>query len=400
MKSLKDKKILLGITGSIAAYKTTYLIRGLVKEGAVVKVIMTDAACSFISPLTISTLSKTKVHTHLMDEETWNNHVELGMWADLFIIAPATANTMSKMAIGMADNFLTAVYLSAKCPVWIAPAMDLDMWKHPSTQGNLRVLHSYGIHILNPEIGELASGLYGQGRMMEPESIMDALSDYFNTKNDLAGKKVLITAGPTFENIDPVRFIGNRSSGKMGIALAEECAARGAQVILVLGPSKLEVNEDNIHTYRVVTSDEMYNVANSFYSESDIVIFAAAVADYKVKHISTEKIKKKGETLSLELVKTIDIAQNLGEKKKKSQFHVGFALETNNESEHAKEKLKKKNFDMIVLNSLKDEGAGFQHDTNKVTIFTKSSDTPTKFELKTKKEVATDIVDLIVKEYN
>lgn len=395
---MKDKKIILAITGSIAAYKAATLTRLLIKKGAEVQVLMTPSAAAFISPLTLSTLSKNKVHLNVIDEDSWDNHVELGLWADAMVVAPATANSLAKMATGICDTIVNAVYLSAKCPVFFAPAMDRDMWIHPSTQNNIALLKSYGNHLIDVEDGELASGLIGKGRMAEPESIVEKLDFFFQAKQDLLGKTVLITAGPTYESLDPVRFIGNLSSGKMGMAIAEECAHRGAQVKLVLGPSKMDSHHQNIEISRVRSGDEMFNQTQSWHSQSDVVIFTAAVADYKPAIKSDKKIKKKGETLNLELVKTIDIAKTLGQKKSKKQIHIGFALETNKEEEYAQKKLEKKNFDFIVLNSLRDEGAGFQHDTNKITIYTdKSQKIP--FELKTKREVAVDIINTLVNNY-
>ena len=395
---MESKKIILAVTGSIAAYKAAYIIRHLVKASAEVKVLMTPSAKEFISPLTLSTLSKNEVHTEIIDGESWNNHVELGLWADAMVVAPATANTLAKMANGICDTIVTAVYLSAKCPVFFAPAMDLDMWKHPSSQNNIALLQSYGNILIDAEEGELASGLYGKGRMAEPETIVKALSDHFSKKKELLNKEVLITAGPTYESIDPVRFLGNRSSGKMGLALAKACAERGANVKLVLGPSSLDSNIVGVETIRVESSDEMFEQCESLHGKSDIVIFAAAVADYKIAEVADQKIKKKDEELNLELIKTTDIAKTLGSRKKDSQIHIGFALETENEKSNAEAKLNKKNFDMIVLNSLNDKGAGFQHDTNKVSIFTTKGQS-FEFELKSKTEVAEDIVNTLIDIY-
>lgn len=395
---MQNKKIIVAVTGSIAAYKAAHLIRLLIKQNNEVRVLMTPAATAFISPLTLSTLSKNEVLTEVIDDNSWNNHVELGLWADAMIVAPATANTLAKMANGICDNILLAVYLSAKCPVFFAPAMDLDMWKHPSSQKNIQNLVQFGNQLIDAEEGELASGLYGKGRMAEPEHILSQVSEYFDKKKDLLGKTVLITAGPTYENIDPVRFIGNMSSGKMGARLAEECALRGAEVKLILGPSKLNVSGSNIDVIAVRSSDEMYQVANSMHDRSDIVIFAAAVADYKPKNIADQKIKKDDTEMSIQLVKTTDIAKTLGAKKRENQIHIGFALETNNEESNAEKKLTKKNFDFIVLNSLNDKGAGFGHDTNKITIFTKDGQNFA-FKLKSKKEVAVDIVNILVSNY-
>jgi phosphopantothenoylcysteine decarboxylase/phosphopantothenate--cysteine ligase len=392
---LHQKKILLGICGSIAAYKSVYLCRNLMKEGAEVRVVLTPYAKDFVSALTFSTISKNTVYHELIDADQWNNHVELGLWADLMIIAPATASTLSKMASGNVDNMLLAVYLSAKCPVYVAPAMDLDMWKHPSTQHNIKTLKTYGNTIIPVGVGELASGLSGEGRMAEPEEIVKYIIDSGPFQGALSGKKVMITAGPTYENIDPVRFIGNASSGKMGIALAEVCYSLGAEVTLVLGPSSLRPKTDKIRISHVTSSDQMYESCRNIFAGQDIVIFAAAVADYKPKFISEEKIKKKDESLVFELIKTVDIASTLGKMKTAKQFTIGFALETHDEVVNAKSKLEKKNFDMIVLNSLKDEGAGFQVDTNKISVIDRKGDVIS-FPLKTKTEVAADIMNIVV----
>ncbi len=386
------KNILLGITGSIAAYKAAYLVRLFVKNGYDVKVIMTESATEFISPLTLSTLSKNPVLTEFATEGQWHSHVELGLWADLFLIAPVTANTIAKMNTGIADNLLLTTFLSAKCPVIIAPAMDLDMWKHPVTQSNIKGLKQLGIDIIEVENGELASGLVGEGRMAEPEIIFDYIDKRLKKPQTLANKKVLITAGPTYENIDPVRFIGNRSTGKMGIALAGECVARGADVTLVLGPVKIEI-PPNINVVRVQSAEEMANAVFDKMEDQDIFIMAAAVADYTPKNVSDVKIKKASGDLVIELKRTIDIAKEIGAKKTKEQLMVGFALETDFELENAKKKLSKKNFDMIVLNSLKDKGAGFGYDTNKVTIISSKGNKISNFELKSKKKVAIDILD-------
>ena len=386
------KNILLGITGSIAAYKAAYLVRLFVKNGYDVKVIMTESATEFISPLTLSTLSKNPVLTEFATEGQWHSHVELGLWADLFLIAPVTANTIAKMNTGIADNLLLTTFLSAKCPVIIAPAMDLDMWKHPVTQSNIKGLKQLGIDIIEVENGELASGLVGEGRMAEPEIIFDYIDKRLKKPQTLANKKVLITAGPTYENIDPVRFIGNRSTGKMGIALAGECVARGADVTLVLGPVKIEI-PPNINVVRVQSAEEMANAVFDKMEDQDIFIMAAAVADYTPKNVSDVKIKKAEGDLVIELKRTIDIAKEIGAKKTKEQLMVGFALETDFELENAKKKLSKKNFDMIVLNSLKDKGAGFGYDTNKVTIISSKGNKISNFELKSKKKVAIDILD-------
>ena len=395
---MKGRKIILAVTGSIAAYKAAHLIRLLVKQSAEVKVLMTESAKAFISPLTLSTLSKNDVLSEIIDESSWNNHVELGLWADAMIIAPATANTLAKMANGICDNIVNAVYLSAKCPVFFAPAMDLDMWKHQSTQDNILKLLSFGNQLIDVNEGELASGLVGKGRMAEPEEILDILQSFFDKKKDLDGKSILITAGPTYEPIDPVRFIGNHSSGKMGIALAEECAQRGAKVELILGPSKLSAHHSRIKTTKVQTADEMYENCKNLHSSVDVCIFAAAVADYKASKTENRKIKKKEKEFEIQLTKNVDIAQSLGQEKQSHQIHIGFALETNNEEFHAQQKLEKKNFDFIVLNSLNDKGAGFKHGTNKITIFT-SGDEKIPYDLKSKREVAVDIIDTLVEKH-
>lgn len=389
------KKIILGIAGSIAAYKAALLTRLLIKSGAEVQILMTEAATQFITPLTLSTLSKRPVHTQVSSGESWNNHVELGLWADAMIIAPSTATTLAKLANGIADNVIVATYLSARCPVFFAPAMDLDMWLHPSTVGNVQKLQSYGNQLIDVAHGELASGLIGNGRMAEPEFIVETLEKYFSKKEDLIGKKALITAGPTYESIDPVRFIGNRSSGKMGVALAKELAERGADVKLVLGPSSLNIQHPNIETIRVTNAQSMYKAAQSHFDKSDISILAAAVADYRPINVADKKIKKKDKTLTIELERTTDIAATLGKQKRDNQLLIGFALETNNEIENAKRKLERKNFDFIVLNSLQDKGAGFAVDTNKITILRKDNKMKD-FELKSKTKVAIDIVDEIV----
>ena len=397
---MQSKKIIVAVTGSIAAYKTAQLVRLLVKNNNEVKVIMTPAATAFISALTLSTLSKNPVHTEIFSESSWNNHVDLGLWADAMIVAPASANTLAKMAHGLCDNMVTAVYLSAKCPVFVAPAMDLDMWKHPSTQANINSLKSYGNHIIDVNEGELASGLYGKGRMAEPEEIVSFLTHNLDKKKDLSNKKVLITAGPSYENIDPVRFIGNNSTGKMGMALANECAERGAQVKLILGPSQLDTSHlhGNIELKRVRSAQDMYEAAKALHAKSDICIFSAAVADYTPLNVADNKIKKAGDSLTIELQRTVDIAFTLGQEKNNKQIHVGFALETENEMENALGKLKKKNFDLLVLNSLNDKGAGFAHDTNKVSIF-KADGSHQTYELKSKSKVAVDIVNTLVENY-
>ena len=395
---LQGKKILLGITGSIAAYKAIFLVRLLIKEGAEVKVILTPSAKDFVSPLTLSTLSKNPVLTELFDEQSWSNHVMLGRWADVMVIAPLSCNTLAKMATGQCDNLLLATYLSATCPVLVAPAMDEDMWHHPTTKQNLQRLESFGNHIIPVASGELASGLFGEGRMAEPEQIIQLLSTNFFLTGPLAGKKVLVTAGPTYEALDPVRFIGNHSSGKMGIALAMELSRRGAIVTLVLGPSTEPVPGAGIELIRVQSAADMYAACHDKFAKMDIGIMAAAVADYTPVTRASEKIKKKEAQFSLELTRTTDILKSLGEQKKKGQILVGFALETNNEKANALEKLAKKNADMIVLNSLKDEGAGFGGDTNKITILQKDGK-EYHFDKKSKTAVASDIIDTIINAY-
>ncbi len=392
---LTGKKILLCVTGSIAAYKSAIVTRLLVKAGAEVKIIMTNAAKDFVTPLSLSTLSKNPVLNDLSENNSWSNHVMLGRWADIMLIAPLSCNTLAKMANGICDNLLMAVYLSATCPVVVAPAMDEDMWLHNSTKNNLSKIKAAGNHILPVENGELASGLSGEGRMAEPETIIAWLEQFFFNQSELKGKNVLITAGPTFESIDPVRFIGNHSSGKMGVAIAEEMNRRGAKVTLVLGPIGINVNP-GIDIIKIRSANEMFDACNKIFETIDIAVMSAAVADYTPVTLAKEKIKKNGETFSLELTKTIDILKSLGEQKKGGQFLVGFALETNNEKENAKQKLQAKNADMIVLNSLRDEGAGFGHDTNKITIFDKAGNEYS-FNTKTKKEVAIDIVNTIIK---
>jgi len=394
--SLKHKKILLGVTGSIAAYKAALLIRLMVKEGAEVKVIMTRAAADFISPLTLSTLSKNPVLQDLFDEGTWSNHVMLGRWADAMLIAPLSCNSLSRMATGTCDNLLQAVYLSATCPVIVAPAMDEDMWKHPSTKKNLGMISAYGNKIIPVANGELASGLYGEGRMAEPEEIVAYLKAFFEHSVELKGKKALVTAGPTYEPIDPVRFVGNHSSGKMGIALAHELYKRGAEVTLVLGPGAVEQDMNGIKVKRINTAEQMYHACKAEFDQVNIAIMAAAVADYTPEQAASEKIKKKDDNWSLSFTRTRDILKSLGQEKKTGQILVGFALETNNEKANALEKLKSKNADFIVLNSLRDPGAGFGHDTNKVTIFDKSGQEYA-FEMKSKTEVASDIIDVIIR---
>jgi phosphopantothenoylcysteine decarboxylase/phosphopantothenate--cysteine ligase len=398
MSVLSGKKILLGITAGIAAYKTASLVRLFIKLGAEVNVIMTPASKDFITPLTLSTLSKNPVHSTFYDKEAenelWNNHVELGLWADYFLIAPATANTLSKMANGICNNLLLATYLSAKCPVYFAPAMDLDMYIHPSTKESLSKLKSFNNIIIPPTSGELASGLVGEGRMAEPEDMVSFIENDIVSKLPLRGKKVLITAGPTHEAIDPVRFIGNHSSGKMGFAIANEAANLGAEVYLISGPSQQHIKHFLVHRIDVVSADEMYKAVHQYFENIDIAILSAAVADYKPKNSAHQKIKKQDSTLHIELEPTKDILASLG-MLKKHQFLVGFALETNNEIENAKSKINRKNLDFIVLNSLQDKGAGFATDTNKITII--DGDFNEKlFELKSKIEVAKDIMSEIV----
>ncbi len=394
---LQNKKILLGVTGSIAAYKSAVLTRLLVKAGAEVKVVMTSSAKDFVTPLSLSTLSKNPVLTDLTENDSWANHVMLGRWADLMLIAPLSCNTLAKMATGFCDNLLMAVYLSATCPVVVAPAMDEDMWHHGTTKNNLETLKNFGNHIIPVENGELASGLVGEGRMAEPESIVNWIRSFFLNQNELSGKKILITAGPTYEKIDPVRFIGNHSSGKMGVAIAEEMKSRGGDVTLVLGPSGIKVN-GGIKVINVTSAAEMLNACEEHFATSDITIMSAAVADYTPSQVAMEKIKKTEADLTVPLTKTKDILKTLGGLKTKKQVLVGFALETNNETEYALQKLQSKNADMIVLNSLQDAGAGFGHDTNKITIFDKTGKTYP-FEVKSKKEVAKDIVNTIIQQF-
>jgi len=400
---LSGKNVLLGITGGIAAYKTTFLVRLLIKAGAKVKIIMTQSASSFVSPLTLSTLSKNKVLMDFVNEEdggiSWNNHVDLGLWADIVLIAPATANTLSKMANGTCDNLLLASYLSAKCSVYMAPAMDLDMYKHPSTKNTFAKLKSFGNTIIPAESGELASGLSGEGRMAEPENILSFLQNHLAKDLPLSGKRVLITAGPTHEALDPVRYLGNRSSGTMGFKLAESAANLGANVILVSGPTNLDTDHSNIELVRVIAAQEMYEAVHEYYDTVDYAISAAAVADYRPKAIASHKIKKSDDgDLHLTLERTKDILKSMGERKK-NQFLVGFALETNNELQNAKGKLTKKNLDAIVLNSLQDKGAGFGVGTNKVSFIDKNLNVKA-FELKTKAEVASDIWREIISQSN
>jgi phosphopantothenoylcysteine decarboxylase/phosphopantothenate--cysteine ligase len=389
---LQNKNIVLGICGSIAAYKSALLVRLLIKAGANVQVVMTPDATSFITPLTLSTLSKKPVLVEYSKPETgeWNNHVELGLWADIFIIAPASANTLAKMANGQSDNLLTAVYLSAKCPVYFAPAMDLDMWKHPATQQNIQQLQSYGNILIPPGKGELASGLYGEGRMAEPEEIVSFLTAEIKKKLPLADQKMLVTAGPTYEAIDPVRFIGNHSSGKMGFAIADQLAAMGAEVTLIAGPTAQVSHQQGVKRIDVTSAAEMLEACLQYYKDSKACIMCAAVADFTPVNVSAQKIKKQDKDLNIELKKTTDILSTLGKQKRKGQLLVGFALETNNEEQNAIEKLQKKNLDFIVLNSLNDKGAGFKTDTNKITIIDHNLQKTT-FDLKDKNEVAKDI---------
>ena len=401
MSVLSGKKILLGITAGIAAYKTAGLVRLFIKLGAEVKVIMTPASKDFITPLTLSTLSKNPVHSTFYDKEEenelWNNHVDLGLWADYLLIAPATANTLSKMSNGTCNNLLLATYLSAKCPVYFAPAMDLDMYIHPSTKESLQKLQDFGNILIPATSGELASGLVGEGRMAEPEDIVSFIENDILEKLPLKGKKVLITAGPTYEAIDPVRFIGNRSSGKMGYAIAETLASKGAFITLVSGPSNCKVIHENIHLVKVETAQQMYDACHKVFTNTNIAILSAAVADYTIEKPSEIKIKKKkgdGDELVLKLTKTKDILKSLGKIKSDKQLLIGFALETNDEEKNALKKLEAKNLDFIVLNSLQDKGAGFAHDTNKITILDKHNKTR-KFELKSKQEVAKDIATYI-----
>lgn len=396
--SLKGKHIVLGITGSIAAYKSCLIIRQLIKKGAEVQVVITPAGKEFITPITLSALTSKPVISEFFSQRdgTWHSHVDLGLWADAMLIAPATASTIGKMANGVADNMLITTYLSMKAPVFIAPAMDLDMYAHPSTQQNLKKLQSYGNHIIEPGTGFLASKLEGKGRMEEPENIVSCLEQYFSQQCDLAGKKILITAGPTYEKIDPVRFIGNYSSGKMGFALAEECAHRGAIVELVCGPvsAAMRVQHPNIHRQDVESAEEMYKACMDLYPTADAGILCAAVADFTPEIAAQQKIKRQGDELLIRLKPTHDIAAALGQKKSGNQLLVGFALETNDEEVNAQGKLQKKNFDFIVLNSLNDKGAGFRTDTNKITIITATS--KQEYPLKSKTEVAQDIIDTLV----
>ena len=392
--NIQGKKILICISGGIAAYKINYLIRNLIKKGAEVQILMTPSAEHFVSKLTLSTLSKKPVFSEFYSENgTWNNHVYFALWADLIVVAPCTANTLSKMVHGICDNLVIATYLSAKCPIFIVPAMDLDMYQHPSTRQNLEMAEDFGHFIIPAEDGELASGLSGQGRMAEPETIAEKIEAFFNAASQpksWTGKTVLITAGPTYEALDPVRFIGNHSSGKMGFSLAEAAANRGAKVILISGPSSQTTNHQNIEIHHVISAKEMFAEVFKYYENCDIAIASAAVADYAPKEVALEKIKKNDDSLTIELVKNPDILKTMGERKN-HQFLVGFALETQHEEENAKTKLEKKNLDMIVLNSLRDTGAGFKSDTNKIKIITKTE--VKEFNLKSKNEVAEDILN-------
>ncbi|MBL0739920.1 bifunctional phosphopantothenoylcysteine decarboxylase/phosphopantothenate--cysteine ligase CoaBC [Chryseolinea lacunae] len=390
----KGKRIVVGVCGGIAAYKSAVLVRLLVKAGAEVQVIMTPDAHEFITPLTLSTLSKRPALTEFQSSGTWNNHVDLGLWADAILLAPATANTLGKMANGICDNLLLAVYLSARCPVFLAPAMDLDMLQHPAVQANLQKLKSFGNHIIDPAFGELASGLVGNGRMAEPEALIAHLQNFF-TPQKLAGKKVLVTAGPTYEALDPVRFIGNHSSGKMGFAVAEALANAGAEVNLVSGPTQQHTQHAGVSVTSVTSAEEMYNACATLFPAADITVLAAAVADYRPATVADQKIKKKDDVFNLELVKTRDIAASLGKLKHNGQIIVGFALETEHEQANALKKLEAKNFDLIVLNSLRDNGAGFGHDTNKITIMDRNQQVKS-FDLKSKDAVAQDIVAAII----
>lgn len=398
---LRGKKILIGVCGSIAAYKSAILTRLLIKEGAEVKILMTGSALEFITPLTLSTLSKNPVYKDFQsgDAGEWNSHVDLGLWADLFVIAPASANTIAKMAHGICDNLLLAVYLSARCPVYVAPAMDLDMYQHPATQGNLGKVKSFGNTIISAEHGELASGLIGEGRMAEPETILEVLQIHFKKKEKFKDLKVLVTAGPTYEAIDPVRFVGNHSSGKMGFAVAMQLAIQGAKVKLVSGPVKMDIEHPNIERIDVASADEMLSATRNLYGDCQVAVFSAAVSDYRPAKKTSRKIKKETETIDLHLVKNPDIAFEMGKIKRKDQINIGFALETENEIENASLKLKKKNFDFIVLNSLRDEGAGFGVDTNKIEIID-ASGIRKSYGLKSKEEVAVDIIDYLYERFN
>ncbi|PCJ65702.1 MAG: bifunctional phosphopantothenoylcysteine decarboxylase/phosphopantothenate--cysteine ligase CoaBC [Bacteroidetes bacterium] len=393
---LNRKKILLGVTGGIAAYKAASLIRLLIKNGAEVKVVCTPNALNFVTPLTLSTLSKNAIYSHFFVQETgeWVNHVELGKWADAIIIAPATANTMAKMADGLCDNLLLATYLSADCPVFFAPAMDLDMYLHPASKKNIITLKSFENIELPAGTGELASGLIGKGRMCEPETILEIVSDYFSKSISLEGKTILVNAGPTYEKLDPVRFIGNYSSGKMGKAIANELCNRGAKVILVLGPVKSDGLDTRVELIKIESAQDMYEACSKAFTQCDAAILSAAVADYRPAVRADQKIKKKADNYNLELIKTVDVLKSLGTMKTPNQVLIGFALETENEFNNAQSKLKKKNLDFIVLNSMNDKGAGFGKDTNKITIIEKNGKSHT-FDTKPKKDVAKDIITVL-----
>lgn len=393
---MQGKHIVLGITGSIAAYKAAYLVRGFIKKGAEVKIIMTENAKQFITPLTMATLSQNPIAVEFFDPTNgeWHSHVKLGLWADVFLVAPATANTLGKMANGIADNLLTTTFLSAKCPTVVVPAMDVDMYSHPAMRNNLNALRNMGVSILEPETGDLASGLLGKGRMPEPETILEYMESFFNKEQSMSKKKVLITAGPTYEKIDPVRFIGNYSSGKMGYALADECAKQGAEVCLISGPVSIKPTQNNIKVISVESANEMYTVAIEQFKQADIAILCAAVADFTPENKADNKIKRGKDGLTLNLIPTQDIAAELGKSKKSNQILVGFALETNNETAHAIDKLQRKNLDFIVLNSLNDEKSCFGYDTNKVCIIDKEGGI-NNFPLKNKQEVAKDIINKI-----
>ena len=391
---LSGKKIILGVSGSIAAYKSALIVRGLIKAGAEVRVLMTPSATGFISPLTLGTLAKSEVVTSVHSDEGWNNHVDLGLWADAYLIAPVTATTLSKLAHGICDSILVAVYLSARCPVFFAPAMDVDMWQHPTTRENVRRLQSFGNHLIDVAEGELASGLTGAGRLAEPEEILETLSAFFARKQDLTGRRLLITAGPTHEDLDPVRFLGNRSTGKMGIALAEAAAARGAEVTLILGPTSLSTDAPGVTTVNVRSAREMYAAAVERWPDCSDGILCAAVADYRPAEVAPEKIKKSDGPLRLELVRNPDIAQELGRRKSEGQYLIGFALETENGLENARDKLRRKHLDLIVLNSPRTAGAAFGHDTNQIQLIDRNN--VTSFELKPKRAVADDILNRLV----
>lgn len=393
---MQGKHIVLGITGSIAAYKAAYLVRGFIKKSAEVKIIMTENAKQFITPLTMATLSQNPIAVEFFDPTNgeWHSHVKLGLWADVFLVAPATANTLGKMANGIADNLLTTTFLSAKCPTVVVPAMDVDMYSHPAMRNNLNALRNMGVSILEPETGDLASGLLGKGRMPEPETILEYMESFFNKEQSMSKKKVLITAGPTYEKIDPVRFIGNYSSGKMGYALADECAKQGAEVCLISGPVSIKPTQNNIKVISVESANEMYTVAIEQFKQADIAILCAAVADFTPENKADNKIKRGKDGLTLNLIPTQDIAAELGKSKKSNQILVGFALETNNETAHAIDKLQRKNLDFIVLNSLNHEKSCFGYDTNKVCIIDKEGGI-NNFPLKNKQEVAKDIINKI-----